>query len=84
MRYCVIKNTTIIIDGSKNLIEIMLQNALNSGYVEIDVEILTQEDYQIRKDLEPMTPKPITESERIAMIEEAINDLMMTIMMGGM
>ena len=29
-------------------------------------------------------PQPITESERISNAEQAINDLIMTIMMGGM
>lgn len=80
MKYCVIKNTTTIIDGSENPLEIMLQNAQNSGFVENEVEILTEEEYQARVELEP---KPITEpttEERLQMAEETL----MYLLMGGM
>ena len=84
MKYCVIKNTTKIIDGSVNPIEIMLQNAQNAGFTESEVEILTEEEYRARVELEPKPIPPMTESERITLLEQATNDLVMTIMMGGM
>lgn len=49
MNYCVIKNTTTIIDGSENPFETMIQNAINAGFEETEVEILTKEEYNIRK-----------------------------------
>ncbi len=58
MKYCVIKNTTTIIDGSENPLEIMLQNAQNAGFTENEVEILTEEEYQARVESEP---KPVQE-----------------------
>lgn len=58
MNYCVIKNTTTIIDGSLNNKEIMFKNAVNAKFTEDEVEILTEEEYQKRKELEP---KPIIE-----------------------
>lgn len=51
MKYCVIKDTIKVIDGSENPIEIMLQNAQNAGFTEIEVEILTEEEYQARKSI---------------------------------
>lgn len=53
MKFCVIKDTTTVIDGSKNSEEIMIQNALNAGLTETEVEILTEEEYETRKSLEP-------------------------------
>lgn len=52
MKYCVSKNTTKVIDGSDNSAEIMAQNAQSAGISEF--EILTEEDYQTRKALEPV------------------------------
>lgn len=46
MKYCVIENTTKVIDGSENPIEIMLQNARNAGFAENEVEILTEEEIE--------------------------------------
>lgn len=80
MKYCVIKDTTTVIDGSDNSIEIMLQNAQNAGFTETEIEILTEEEYQARKDLEP---KPITEpttEERLQMAEDTI----LFMLMGGL
>jgi hypothetical protein len=54
MKYCVIKNTTKVIDGSENHDEIMAQNAQNAGIT--DYEILTEEEYEVRKTLEPTPP----------------------------
>ena len=77
MRYCVIKNTIIIIDGSKNPIEIILQNAENAGFTESEVEILTEEEYQIRLEGQPIIPTPLTETEilqvKILELEETID-----------
>ena len=73
MQYCVVKNTTTVIDGSDNPSEIMLQNALNAGFAESEVEILTEEEYEERKALEPQpTPAPSWE-ERLLIAEETIN-----------
>lgn len=58
MKYCVIKDTVKVIDGSENPIGIMLQNAQNAGFAETEVEILLEEEYLARVELEP---KPITE-----------------------
>jgi len=55
MKYCVIKNTTTIIDGSDNPDEIMAQNAQNAGIT--DFEILTEEEYLARKANEPTPPE---------------------------
>jgi len=55
MKYCVIKDTTTVIDGSENPAEIMAQNAQNAGIV--DFEILTKEEYGARKALEPIPPE---------------------------
>jgi len=58
-RYCVVKNTTTVIDGSINAVEIMLQNAVNAGLVETEIEILTEEEYRQRLAENPVeTPKP--------------------------
>ena len=56
MKYCVIKGMTTVIDGSENPQEVMIQNAVNAGFAESEVEILEEEEYAIRKALEP---KPI-------------------------
>lgn len=63
MKYCVIKNTTKVIDGSNNPAEIMLRNAQNAGFTESEVEILTEEEYQARVELEPEPIREPTETE---------------------
>ena len=78
MRYCVIKDTAKVIDGSENSIEIMLQNAQNSGFTENEVEILTKEEYQVRVELEPIPPQEPTREE---LLEQRINDLELYILM---
>jgi hypothetical protein len=65
MKYCVIKNTTKVIDGSDNPLELMLQNAQNAGFTESEVEILTEEEYQARVELEPIAPQTPTETEQL-------------------
>lgn len=77
MRYCVVKNTTIVIDGSDNQAEIMLQNALNAGFSENEVEILSEEEYQARVDAEPKPSQPPSVDERLEAAELAIINLMM-------
>lgn len=72
MRYCVIKNTTTIIDGSNNPTSIMLQNSQNAGFAESEVEILTEEEYEARKNLEPIPPKKPT---KVELLEQRINEL---------
>jgi hypothetical protein len=72
MDYCVIKNTTTVIDGSENEEEIMLENARNAGYTENEVEILTEEEYKTRVLNIPKPPQPPTTDERLAAVEEAL------------
>ncbi|MBP2027390.1 hypothetical protein J2Z35_001184 [Acetoanaerobium pronyense] len=67
MRYCVVKNTTKVIDGSENSIEIMLQNAQNAGFAETEVEILTEEEYQERLANEPKPPPQPTSEQQLTM-----------------
>jgi len=75
MRYCVVKNTTIVIDGSGNHNDIMYKNAQSSGFAKDQVEILTQEQYETRKAIEPI-PNPPTDKERIIMLEDTVNYLL--------
>ena len=79
MRYCVIKNTTKVIDGSENPVEIMLQNAQYAGFAETEVEILTEEEYLARKELEPKPPQLPTDKERI----EALESALLEVVLGG-
>lgn len=69
MNFCVIKNTTKVIDGSNNQVDIMLQNALNAGFLENDVEILTETEFETRKELEPKPTQPPSDMERIEALE---------------
>lgn len=62
-----------MIDGSDNPIEIMLQNAQNAGFAEMEVEILTEEKYKARVELEPIPEQPLTDKERIAQLEQIID-----------
>lgn len=77
MRYCVIKDTTTVIDGSNNSTEIMRENAQNAGFTESEVEILTEEEYQARKALEPVEPKPITAQERLEALEQGLLEVIL-------
>lgn len=77
MNYCVVKNTTKVIDGSDNTPDIMLQNAQSAGFTESEVEILTEAEYQARKATEPKPPQPPTEQERIEALEQAMLNLLM-------
>lgn len=77
MKYCVVKDTTTIIDGSNNSAEIMAQNAQNAGIT--DFEILTEEEYQARKVSEPVPQQEPTAMERI----EALEAAMLEVILGG-
>lgn len=72
MKYCVIKNTTKIIDGSENPQDVMLQNALNAGFTAEEVEVLTEEEFEARKALEPLPPHEPTAEERLQSLEDAM------------
>lgn len=50
----------------------MLQNAKNAGFTEDEIEILTEEEYQLRKELEPAEEPGPTENEMVML---AIADL---------
>lgn len=77
MRYCVIKNTTKVIDGSENPIEVMLQNARNAGFTAEEVEILTEEEYEERVKNEPKSPQKPTQEERLEALEMAVLELVL-------
>lgn len=77
MRYCVIKNTTKVIDGSENPIEVMLQNAQNAGFTAEEVEILTEEEYEERVKNEPKSPQEPTQEERLEALEMAVLELVL-------
>lgn len=49
MKYCVIKGTVTVIDGSNNSSEIMIINAKSSGFNENEVEIISEEEFEERK-----------------------------------
>ena len=68
MRYCVVKGTTTVVDGN-NPTELMLQNAINAGFTESEVEILTEEEYQARNDLEPEIKEATLEQKNRADID---------------
>jgi hypothetical protein len=80
MKYCIIKNTTTVIDGSENTQEVMLQNAESAGVTAEEVEILTEQEFEARKALEPTPPHEPTAEERIQSLEDA----MIFLTLGGM
>ena len=69
MKYCVKKDTTIVIDGSENQKEVMLQNAKSMGFTENDVEIITEEEYKTRVEISPKQTQTLTLEERITLLE---------------
>lgn len=77
MKYCVIKDTVKVIDGSENPADVMLQNAQNAGFPEWEVEILTEEEYLARVEAEPKPPQPPTEGERLEALELAMLDMVL-------
>lgn len=79
MRYCIIKNTVDVLDSHQDD-KTMLQSAKSSGFEEHDVEIITEEEYLERLELEP---KPIPElpiEERTAITEDALNNIIMMLL----
>lgn len=80
MRFCVVKGSTKIIDGSDNPTEVMVQNAQNAGFTESEVEILTEEEYQQRIENEPEPFQAPTAEERL----QALEDAMIFLTLGGM
>lgn len=83
MKYCVIKNTTKIIDGSENPQEMMLQNAENTGFTAEEVEILTEEQFEARRALEPIPPQELSEIDKLKISQaEQFETILMLI--GGM
>lgn len=72
MKYCVIKNTITVIDGSDNSDEIMRENALSAGIAEF--EILIEEEFKARVESLPPVPQPPTElkvlQDEVAIVEE--------------
>lgn len=83
MRYCVVENTTKVIDGSDNSTEMMIQNALNSGFTEGKIEILTESEYLSRKKLEPRVPKTLTQIELVKLSQVEQFETILEIL-GGM
>ena len=77
MKYCVVKETIRIIDGSNNPAEIMLQNALSAGFSESQVEILTEEEYHQRLKNEPKPSPQPSDKERIEALEEAMLEVIL-------
>lgn len=74
MRYCVIKDTTTIIDGSDNPDDVMVQNAINAGFPEY--EILTEVEYQARFQNTNTSGLPTLE-DRVKMLEDAMDFMVM-------
>ena len=90
MKFCVLKNSGTVIDGGGNPDETMFQNVINAGYLAEDAEILTEEEYKIRKLAYPDVPV-LSDSElemnqlknRVKLAEDNAIALMDTIMMMG-
>ena len=74
MKYCVIKNTITVIDGSENPEEVMYRNALGSGFKVEEVEILTEGEYQLRYD---NTPKPPVSKSELEILKETVEELVL-------
>ncbi len=68
MRYCVVKGTTTVVDGN-NPTELMLQNALNAGFTESEVEILTEDEYKVRLEIMQKPPEPTLDNKNRADID---------------
>ena len=67
MKYCVRIGTAKELESSEfNTDEIFLQNAQNAGFTENEVEILTEEEYLTRKELEPLPIVEPTEFEELS------------------
>jgi len=88
MLYCVAINTTKIVDGSDNPEEVMIENAINSGYKKEEVEIITEEEYKLRIEQNPIvnekTPIEILQNEN-EQLKQSIAELTVLVsnMIGG-
>lgn len=81
--YLVIKDTTTVIDCD-NRIDVMMQNALNLGFDESQVEVLTQVEFKAREVLEPIKPIPMSEIDKLRLEQaQANNEIIQLIMMMG-
>lgn len=66
MKYCVKKNTSLVIDGGENSKENMLKNATNCGFNKDEVEIITEEEYKKRLEKNEMkVVREPTEQEKL-------------------
>lgn len=91
MKYCVIKNTARAITQGLNE-ESLICQAVNTEFngillTEYEIEILTEEEYQSKKALEPKPPKPLSEIEKLKIESAQANaELfeMVLMMTGGM
>lgn len=75
MKYCVIKDTTTIIDGSDDSDEVMYRNALGSGFSEFEIEILAEEEYLLRLENEH---KPQQQETQIEILQETVDALVIS------
>lgn len=66
MKYCVKKNTTIVIDGQElATYETMIKNAKNMGFTEDKVEIIAEEEFEKRLTKNIYTTKKPSEIEQL-------------------
>ena len=85
-KYCVIKDTSKIISQGKreDLLILAGESTKDSEGNKVECEILTEEEYQARKAVEPVTPPKPSEIEMLRMEQAKTNaeliDLMMMMM----
>lgn len=91
MRVCIEKSTNKIIEMQSFATEgTLIQNALQYGYLESDIEEkkVSDEEYQIILEAQPKLPQPPTEIEQLRLEQAQANaemiDLMMALIYGGM
>lgn len=83
MKYCVIKNTITVIDGSENPKEVMLQNSKNAGLTDEEVEILTDAEYNARVESLPKPTPGQTELEVLKQKQELMQKALDELLLGG-
>lgn len=71
MRYCVLKDTVTVIDGSSNTDDVMLLNADRLGYSSEQVEILGELEYRQR-----LTQYPQPKSQ-LQILQETVDQLVL-------
>ena len=76
MKYCVIKDTIQVIDGSENSEEVMYYDASKTGkgYSKDQVEILTEEEYKVRVD---SLPSPVVQKTELEILQETVDVLIL-------